>query len=222
MRRKNQKSNSARARLTSHVSRLTKYLPVIALLFVLSASPTAAHADTYRVDLIVFLDKSSITELGRAPQLPDTGKALDIANAAALKQAGIEILPDEQFALTDQWQRLKTAKRYQPLLRLAWLQKNPPADRSTPLRLKWGEGFGSSNGEGLGASLLLPVDGSVALLLGNYLNLDLDLVYTQKNADGSASSWRLREKRRMKRDELHHIDSARLGALARVVKLAPR
>ena len=191
-------------------------------LLLMFAIPGAASADIYRVDLIVFLDKSASAEQGRAPMQPDTGKAIEITNLAALKLAGIEILPDEQFALTDQWQRLKTAKRYQPLIRLGWLQKKPPSDRSVILRLKWGEGFSSSNGEGLGASLLLPVDGSIALLLGNYLNLDLDLVYNQKNADGTASSWHLREKRRMKRDELHHLDSPKLGALARISKLAPR
>lgn len=184
--------------------------------------PLQAFADTYRVDLIVFLDKSGSNEMGRGAIIPDTGKALDVTNLAALKLAGIEILPDEQFALTDQWQRLKTAKRYQPLIRLAWLQKKPPSDRSVALRLKWGEAFSGSNGEGLGATMLLPVDGSVALLLGNYLNLDLDLAYSQKNADGSASSWRLREKRRMKRDDLHHLDSPKLGALARVTRITPR
>lgn len=183
------------------------------------AIPGAAGANTYRVDLIVFLDKHAAAEQGRAPVIADTGKAIDLANTAALKAAGIEILPDDQFALTDQWQRLKTAKRYQPLIRLAWLQKNPPADASATLRLKWGEGLSLGNGDGLGASLLMPVDGTVALLLGNFLNLDVDVVYTQRSGEtGNGSSYRLNEKRRMKRDELHYLDSPKLGMIARVSK----
>lgn len=196
-------------------------LSTIVLLCVLLA-PASAFADAYRVDLIVFLDKTeSPAEFGRSVQVPDTARTLDPANAAALKSNGIEILPDDQFALTDSWQRLKTAKRYQPLIRLAWLQKNPPAERSVALRLKWGDGLSVNHGEGRGASLVHPVDGSVALLLGNYLNLDVDLAYTQRGTDAAPSTWRLREKRRMKRDELHHLDSPKLGVIARIVRAAP-
>lgn len=196
-------------------------LSTIVLLCALLA-PASAFADTYRVDLIVFLDKTeNPAEFGRSAAPPDTARALDIANAAGLKSNGIEILPDDQFALTDQWQRLKTAKRYQPLIRLAWLQRDPPAERSPALRLKWGESLSVSNGEGRGAALVNPVDGSVALLLGNYLNLDVDLAYTQRGSDGGAATWRLREKRRMKRDDLHHLDSPKLGVIARIVRTAP-
>lgn len=194
-------------------------LSIIRLCLALSLLlPLAAQADAYRVDLIVFLDKNSADELGRPYSDPKPGKALDVSNAGALKAAGIAILPDDQFALTDQWQRLKTAKRYQPLLRLAWTQKDPPSDGSIALRLKAGDAFSANNSGG--SSLISPLDGDVALVLGSYLHLDADLAYTQKTAEG-AVTWRLREKRRLKRDELHHLDSAKLGVIARVVKAQP-
>lgn len=191
----------------------------IALLLLL-AGLSPASAETYRVDLIVFLDKSASSEQSRAASALDTSHWLDLKNAGALKIAGIEILPDEQFGLTDAWQRLKTAKRYQPLIKLAWLQKDPPSERGSTLQLKWGETFGVSGSDGLGASLQRPVDGGVALLLGNYLSLDIDLAYTEKTGAGDARVYRLREKRRMKRDDLHHLDSPKLGVLAKVSKAA--
>lgn len=198
------------ARLTPRPSRLAS-----ALALALALVPIAALADTYRVDLIVFVDKGNGDEPGRAYAPVNTAKALDPANAGALKAAGIEILPDDQFGLTDQWQRLKSAKRYQPLVKLAWLQKDPPSDGSVALRIKSGESFAVGGSDG--SSLAYTLDGDVALALGSYLHVDTDLAYTQKTAEGAAM-WRLREKRRVKRDELHHLDSARLGVLARVSK----
>lgn len=196
--------------------------PRTALLLAMLCLPLQALAEVYRVDLIVFLDKNDATELGRTPAPVDLGKVVELDNAAALKAAGITVLPDDQFGLTDQWQRLKTAKRYQPLIKLAWLQKDPPADRgNATLRLKWGEGLSLSNGEGRGASLAQPVDGTVALLLNTYLNLEVDLTYTQREADGTGGAWRLKQKRKMKRDELHHLDSAKLGVLAKITKATP-
>lgn len=186
----------------------------------LLALSTAAAADTYRVDVLVFLDKSESAESGRRFELPDLGKSLNLDNAAALKAAGITLLPEDQFGLANEWQRLKTAKRYQPLVKLAWLQDDPPADRRVSLHLSWGETMAINDGGSLSSGLVKPVDGTIALLLGNYLNLDADLIYTQRTESG-AVSYRLREKRRVKRDELHHLDSPKLGLLARVSKLAP-
>ena len=189
-----------------------------AFLALLLAAPLA-HADTYRVDLLVFLNKSETAELGRSFELPEIGKTvLALDNAAALKDAGITLLPEEQFGLAEQWKRLKNARNYQPLIRLSYTHRDPPADRSVALRLSAGETMVVDGTDGMSSGLARPVDGSVALMLGNYLNLDVNLLYTERTLQG-AQSWRLREKRKMKRDELHHLDSPRLGVLARISKL---
>jgi hypothetical protein len=44
------------------------------------------------------------------------------------------------------------------------------------------------------------------------------MLYTQNGPDGARMSYRLRENRKMMRDELHHLDSPKLGILARVTK----
>jgi hypothetical protein len=182
----------------------TRLLLTLALLL-----PLAARAESYRVDLIVFVDKwASAGEAGRHSSLPDMSHALELGDSGALKAAGISLLPLEQFGLAAQWQSLQNAKRFQPVIRLSWIQKDPPEERAPALHLRWGES--SSAG-------IAPVDGTVSLSAGHYLHLDADLLYTQA-VEGGHVSYRLRENRKMRRDELHHLDSPRLGILARVIK----
>jgi hypothetical protein len=172
--------------------------------------PLAAQAESYRVDLIVFVDKwASAGEAGRHSALPDMSRALELSDSAGLRAADISILPVEQFGLSAQWQSLQNAKRFQPVIRLSWIQKDPPEERAPALHLRWGETSAATG--------MAPVDGSVSLSAGHYLHLDADLLYTQA-VEGGHVSYRLHENRKMRRDELHHLDSPRLGILARVTK----
>lgn len=180
----------------------------------------AAHAETYRMDLIVFANRYSSNE-APAAALPDVGNAIALDNTAALQAAGIRVLPETDSALNNEWQRLRNSRQFQPLIRLSWTQPDPPEARGPAIRLRWGE---TTPGSGLPQ-----IDGRVMLLIVNrYLTLDADLIY---NASAGASTgansgaapvsagWRLDERRKMRRDELHHLDSSRLGILAKVSKL---
>ena len=180
---------------------------------------TPALAETYRVDLIVFLDKSASQESGQPPAMPNLSRALALDDAAALARAGITLIPDEQFGLQEQWQRLRNARRYQPLIRLAWTQPDPPAERGAALRLKLGQSqvVNATDPGSFASAAISPVEGSVALLLNQYLMIDADLLYTLPTASGH-TSYPLRERRRMRRDELHYLDSPKLGVIARVSK----
>ncbi|MFT4046487.1 MAG: CsiV family protein [Solimonas sp.] len=161
-----------------------------------------AHAETYRTDLIVFLDRYASGEAGRPAQLPSLSGAVLPENAAALQASGVTVLPDSAFALQDEWQKLRNSKRFQPLARLAWTQKDPPEAHGPAIRVRWGDGDPAT------------VDGRVMLLIVNrFLTLDAELNYT-----AGGSSWALDTRRRMRRDELHHLDSAKLGIVARVTK----
>lgn len=191
----------------------------LALFALLLALAPAAHAERYRVDLILFLDKSAAgSEAMVDPRPPNLAGAVEPANPGALGAGGIELLPDDAFGLAAQWQQLRNSKRYQPLARLAWLQRDPPGERGPSLRLRWGAPLTQVNVDGSGAQAFHPVDGSVALLLGRYLHLDADLAYVATRNDGTLGSYRLKERRRMRRDELHYLDSPRLGVVARVQK----
>lgn len=186
-------------------------LLVLALLAL--SLPGTALAARYRVDLIVFADNTAAP--GEAPvaaQPPDLTRALELTDTAKLRAAGIELLPDDSFGLDEAWKRLRNSRNHEPLLRLAWLQKDPPAERGVSLRLRWGA---PSGGLGRGGAAVYPVDGTVALLVGRFLHLDADLAHTRADEDGTLHSFRLRERRRLRRDELHHLDSPKIGLLVR-------
>mgnify|MGYP006137726767 CR=1 FL=1 len=178
-----------------------------------------ALAETYRVDLIVFLDKYAAGEAGHAAQ-PSAEPAIALDDAAALAAAGITLLPDAQFGLQEQWNRLRNAARFQPLVRLAWMQKDPPSERGPALKLRQGPLLNVFDAVTASAYTQAQVDGSVALLLNRYLQVDADLRYTVPSGDGF-TQYDLRERRRMRRDELHHLDSAKLGIVAKVSRVEP-
>lgn len=192
-----------------------------ALALLAALLPPSAAAERYRVDLIVFADRSAAAgEYTQPLLLPESARSLEPWESAPLRKAGIEILPDEQFGLTEQWNRLRNSKNHQPLIRVAWIQKDPPAERGVALRLRHGSPLtGMTAG---GSTEVYPVDGWVALLAGRYLHLDANFVHTQALEDGALGSFKLRERRRLKRDELNHLDSPRLGVLVRAQRADPK
>jgi len=211
----------------------------IALLLASLTAPLAAHAERYRVDLIVFLDRGgATTELPKPFTPPDLTNALE-PDPAALAGSAIELIPETQFGLPELWNRLRYSRRYQPLVKLSWLQTDPQAERTLPLHVHTGAPVllppgaqpasapaqpataGASSATATPQTLSFQtIDGTVALRLSRYLFLDADLEYTQPAADGRLASYRLKEVRKMKRDEVHYLDSPKLGIVARVTKAA--
>jgi hypothetical protein len=190
------------------------------LLLLGAALPSPALAERYRVDLIVFADRSA--PAGESPhpaQSPEAARASEPWEVVPLRNAGIEILEDELFGLTDAWNRLRNSRSHEPLLRLAWIQKDPPAERGVAIRLRHGKPMVAMTASG--SLELYPVDGWVALLAGRYLHLDTSFVTTEALEDGELASFRLRERRRLRRDEIHHLDSPRLGLIVRAQRADP-
>lgn len=179
-----------------------------------------ARADTWRVDLIVFRYLGSVDEAGQLPVAPGLRGAIELDDAQRLSAAGITLLPDADFGLADHWSRLKASPQFRPLIRLAWTQNDPPSDNGPRLHLRGGTKFALADEGGLGVREFQEVDGTVALHLGRFLHLDADLLFTA--AGDTPGSWRLDERRRMRSEELHHLDSPRLGLLVRVGKWLPK
>jgi hypothetical protein len=204
----------------------------LAALALLAALPFPAQAERYRVDLVVFLDRGGMTtELPKPFVPPDLSRALE-PDAAALTGSGLELIPDTAFGLTEVWNRLRYSKRYQPLVKLAFLHSDPGTDRVLPLRIRSGQPLPvtampvtapttTTSTPGMPASptpAYQTVDGTIALRLSRYLFLDADLYYTQAMPDGRLASYHLKEVRKMRRDELHYLDSPKLGIVAKVTK----
>lgn len=193
------------------------------LLCLLLALVWPAHAEDarYRVDLIVFIDLRTPTEPAEPARLPPPDGALSTDDAAALAASGITVLADGAFGLDTEWARLRNSRNLRPLARLAWIQQAPPAERGPRLRLRQGEPMSVTVADTLLPVSLSALEGSVALRRSRFLHLDVDLHFTEAQAD----SWRqyqLRDTRRMRRDELHYLDSPKLGVLARVTQVDER
>jgi hypothetical protein len=192
-----------------------RFIRALALLDALL--PGAAAAEKYRVDVIVFADRSVPTrETPQPATQPDAARTFEPWEVMPLRNAGIEILEDELFGLTNEWNRLRNSKNHEPLVRLAWLQKDPPAERGVSIRLRNGKAFTAMTPAG--SAEFYPIDGWVSLLAGRYLHLDTSFVVTEAREDGQLASYRLRERRRLRRDELHHLDSPRLGVIVRATR----
>lgn len=206
-------------RQTSRAISLCRWHLPLAMVALWLGVSLPANAERYRVDLIVFADKTGTGgERAQAARAPDLTRVIDFTDSAQLRAAGIEVLPDESFGLSKEWKHLSNSQRHQPLLRLAWIQKDPPGENGPGLRLRSGSPRILNSGVGR-SSELYPVDGSVRLLMGRFLHLDTDLAYTVTLENGELGSYRMQGRRRMRRDELHHIDSPRMGILARVLKV---
>ncbi|MCC2658915.1 MAG: hypothetical protein K0Q76_4023 [Panacagrimonas sp.] len=185
------------------------------LLFVVAP----AQAETWRVDLIVFRFLGGIEEAGRLPEAPNLQGAIELDNAGALSAAGITLLPDSEFGLADQWSRLKASPQFRPLIKLAWTQNDPVPAGGPRLRVRSATKLKLRDAQGLGEREFYDVDGTVALHLGRFLHLSSDLLLVVGGEEPKA--WRLREERRMRSEELHHLDSPRLGIVVKVVKWGP-
>lgn len=190
---------------------------LVALLFALTAP--CAHAETWRVDLIVFRFLGGIEEKGRLPEAPDVQGAIELDDVAALSAAGITVLPESEFGLANQWARLKASPQFRPLIKLAWTQNDPPPAGGPRLRVRSATKLKLRNEGGLGEREFHEVDGTVRLSLGRFLHLGADLILTVGGEEPQA--WRLREERRMRSEELHHLDSPRLGIVVKVVRWGP-
>jgi len=118
-------------------------------------------------------------------------------------------LPPDQSGLYMAYDRLRLSHDYHPLLHTAWIQPALPYRINEPYHV------GSADG---------PVEGVIRLQRGQYLHVIVDMEY--RAADGIVH--RLREKRRVKFDEVHYLDHPAFGVLIKVspaeppVETAPR
>jgi hypothetical protein len=178
--------------------------PLLALALLLASTQAAAEA--LRVDVLVFVHPYYVGETGSAPRHPDHPRALALDDLQGLQRVGITLLPEQPAALEDEWRRLTTIPRYQPLLRLSWVQTDVPLRDGPALRLF------QPTGDGIGG-----LDGWLRLHAGRLPQLaaDLEFVQAQPHTE-EPMAWRLREQRRMATGTLQYFASTRIGLLARI------
>lgn len=169
------------------------------------ALPLLAAAERLRVDVLVFQHPPSAEERGTAPRHPDDERAIALVDPRGLALAGIALLPETASTLAAEWTTLRRSPRYQALLRLSWLQENPPAEGGPALRLYLPGGDGISG-----------ISGWLRLHGGRSAALSADLETVRAGAQREALGWRLQQRQSLAPDTTHYFDSAGLGLLVRV------
>lgn len=161
--------------------------------------------------------------------------------------------PEDTEAMAETWQRLERSARYRPILRQAWRQRVGAFSNPLPVRVRGGEvlgyreadeaqpslapggtlpaaGLPESADEARASRAINEIDGSVALVRGRYLHLNVDLVFRERDAalvtratspafaesDAYAAfpSWRITERREIRPGQLHYFDHRRFGVIA--------
>ena len=108
-------------------------------------------------------------------------------------------LPAAQSRLYSAYDRLRRSPSYHPLLHMAWNQPAWPNRINAPYQV----GNGSN------------VRGVVRIQRGEYLHAIVDMEY--QAPDGTVH--RLREKRRLKFNEVHYLDHPAFGVLIRITPI---
>lgn len=187
---------------------------LVTLLIAIMSLPGIACAKRYRVDALVFL----ITEYtGNEQPVPAAAAsvlqpAIDPSDTPNLHTTGIEMLPMARFGLEPEWNRLRSNQKFDPLIRLSWVQNGKAS--GTPLRIDAGPSFTLPDGGNLDT-----ISGYIALFSGKFLHLDANISYTQNGPNDIPVSYRIKEVQRVKFNQLHYFDSPRLGMLVRVTEV---
>lgn len=188
------------------MSRTSRRLQLCWLLTALLSSLKLA-AEPLRADVIVFLrpDSAALPAPIRASR-PDDRRAIAMDDEQGLKLAGLNILPESEFGLAREWRQLRAAAGYEPLLKLAFTEENPPASGGAALRLFQPSGDGNG------------LNGFLRLLAGKNGGVELDLEYQlPKPPEGAAKAYRVQQKRSAsKPDSMLYLDGGRLGALVKL------
>lgn len=218
--------NILRTRLNQHLMPIS-----LGLALLLAALPSAQAAGWYQFEMILFLNKDGLVQ-SSDHWLTDPGTP-DIAGARLLQGAGGGAhvpLSSAAFKLIKQRRQLDRSGRYETLLHTAWRQ--PVRKHGQPKKFYFqfpGGGRSPISREETDPFAPKPrLQGTIAISRGRYLHADLDVVYRELRPPRPAGTslpegevmedpgihiYRLTEKRRMRRDELHYLDHPALGAL---------
>lgn len=185
-----------------------------------------AHADRWRVDILIVSDRNygfSEQENALAPSIFSGDEIIPVEDRNRLAAHGIRMLPANDSILDQQWSRLANSQRFEPILRLAWVQQDPPRHNGPSLLLRHGEVLRDP----AGAAPLHRLEGTLRLTLRRFLHLHADLEWRRPmivDSPGSEAidqigAVTLSEERRMRSKTLHYLDGPGFGILAHVLPL---
>ncbi len=206
---------------------LNRLLPTVLLALAVSL-PAVAEDSWYQIELLLFLNPAPGEGAGVFEPIPQTGGSIPLQMPREA-DAPYALLPKAERELNAHRLQLNRSGRYESLLHLAWRQPVGNEGSADTLSFR----IPAPRADGLDEPARL--QGTLRLSRGRFLHADLDASYLPAqliSAPPPSSQiseitvapppyvYRLKEKRRMRSEELHYLDSPGLGALiiARPVK----
>ena len=197
---------------------------VVLLGLVILTTTPSTYASSYRVEMVLFEHLQSNPADSEAPS-----EKLSITRKKPLKSSPQAVVPLSSLTMSKQIEKLVKGNIIRVISALSWNQNVIPKKASTPLTMKslWGINAlkpGPDNN---------PLEGSVHLYkVGQVFQFSLSIDWSpplsqptrQINlgnrliAKLNPEIFQLREKRRVRLNEIHYFDTPRLGALVRVRK----
>lgn len=175
-----------------------------------SAPKRAPASDLFEVEVIVFqniqaeLEGNEVWDNERI-----TMEFVDIDKAVEANKT-----PQENSDLTKAYEMLDSDSNYRVLMHKQWLQYASPQSDSKLVRLSTVDG---------------ELDGTLKFFVSRFLHVDLNLVYQVKAStsifqvgdaeDNSMIAFQLREKRRIRSNEIQYFDHPKFGALVKVKRI---
>jgi len=199
-------------------------LALIALLWHCAAVPAWAEDRWYQIEVIIFQQDGKSTEIfdqtestinwpKNRVELPEQAINLAMVNSAPPVNSRLQA---SDYLLQDIYYQLRRNQNYQPFYHEAWLQKVAENQLSDAVHIVEGP------------ALHPRLDGFIRLQRGHYLHVLADIEYTPVNetiavaTDTQAKEpliYHLKEKRRVKFNEVHYLDHPKFGVIVTVKAL---
>jgi hypothetical protein len=204
------------------------------------STASGAEPSAYQVEMIIFAHENApqITSGVPAQTLPSTGDAEQLAGDPQGKY--FHALPSSELSLATAESILQNSSSYEVIEHVAWRQPGLGENAAKAVHIQGGpeyrtspvapQGYESSTlyADAPVAQSLKQLDGTVKVVLGQYLHLYTDLVLrrpvTTETLDDNQQSLRtnalyqfsIQKHRRMRSKELHYLDHPLLGILVQI------
>lgn len=215
--------------MTSRIFNQTA-VTLLCLLALCVSSPSFAQAKDYKVEIILFENVNGGSDIRAGLSFPRMRNIIGLSSPEAESQ-GFELL-DSGYELNEIAEKINNSGQYRLLRHFMWQQPGLDAANAKAVRVSVGSVSTmyipeDTSGSGLFVSVssspqpgrtreirTTTVNGTIKVRLGRFLHLEAHLVYTDA---ARSTSYNLYQSRKMRSRELHYIDNARFGIVARIV-----
>lgn len=181
-------------------------LPTLAMAKESSTAANASPSRVYEIEVMVFQNIQNELEGNELW----TNERINMELKDIDKAIGVTALPREDSDLMKAHEKLDTDSSYRVLVHKQWIQNADPQSSARLVRLA------SDDGE---------LDGTFKFFISRFLHVNLNLIFLQSESksifqgaedDSQQAAYQLRERRRIRSNEIQYFDHPKFGALVQI------